>query len=136
MNFIEHGRFLKIAKIIAEKSKCTYFKVGCLLVKESRIISTGYNGTPSKNINCNEVFFNCWGKGKLKLQAPKKPQPDKKQHIALIAQIKSTIFASEFCHKWHFLEKYDSKQKQIHRPISTFKREWTDKNSYRTTPFW
>lgn len=38
-------------------------------------------------------------KGTLKLRAPKNPQPDKKQHIVLIIQIKSIIFAFEFCHK-------------------------------------
>jgi dCMP deaminase len=37
-------------------SKCARLKVAALLVEEGRIISCGYNGTPSGQINCNELF--------------------------------------------------------------------------------
>ena len=40
-------RYLRMAEIWAENSYCTRRKVGCLVVKEKRIISDGYNGTPS-----------------------------------------------------------------------------------------
>ena len=48
--------FLNIAKEIANMSKCVSHKVGSLIVKDKRIISTGYNGTPAGFKNCNEVF--------------------------------------------------------------------------------
>ena len=37
---------------LARQSKCSSRKVGCLLVKDNRIISTGYNGTLPKTKHC------------------------------------------------------------------------------------
>ena len=48
--------FIEIAKIISEHSTCCRKKVGCVIVKDRRIISTGYNGTPSGMKHCNERF--------------------------------------------------------------------------------
>jgi len=53
MNFEEekwHIRFLRIANEIATWSRDPSTKVGCVLVKDKKIISTGYNGFP-KNIS-------------------------------------------------------------------------------------
>ena len=36
--------FKKIAEYTAERSPCQRLKVGCLLIKDNRIISQGYNG--------------------------------------------------------------------------------------------
>ena len=36
--------FSKIVSVTAERSPCERLQVGCLLVKENRIISQGYNG--------------------------------------------------------------------------------------------
>lgn len=41
------SRYLRMARIWAENSYCTRRQVGCLVVKDKRIISDGYNGTPS-----------------------------------------------------------------------------------------
>jgi dCMP deaminase len=38
---------LKVALIYADLSKAKRAQVGCIIVKENRIISIGYNGTPS-----------------------------------------------------------------------------------------
>lgn len=53
---IMHNKFLNIAEQIATDSKCKQLHVGAVLVKDQRIISTGYNGTPSGFINCDEYF--------------------------------------------------------------------------------
>ena len=45
-----HERFIKLAHEVAEWSKDPSTKVGCVLVKNKRVISTGYNGFP-KNIS-------------------------------------------------------------------------------------
>lgn len=48
-------QFLQIAKIVAGTSKCVSVQVGAVIAKEGRIISTGYNGTPSGYLNCCDV---------------------------------------------------------------------------------
>ena len=45
-----HERFLKLAKEVSTWSKDPSTQVGCVLVKDKRVISTGYNGFP-KNIS-------------------------------------------------------------------------------------
>ena len=44
--------YMGIAFAVREKANCTGRKVGAVLVKENRIISTGYNGTPEGMTNC------------------------------------------------------------------------------------
>jgi len=48
--------FLRIAKEISNFSNCVSFQVGCVIVKDGRPISTGYNGTPAGFINCCDRF--------------------------------------------------------------------------------
>lgn len=44
--------FMQIADVISQRSTCVKRKVGAVLVKESHIISTGYNGAPSGFRHC------------------------------------------------------------------------------------
>jgi len=46
--------FCKIAKETAELSHAKRLKVGCVIVKDNRILSIGYNGTPAGWDNCCE----------------------------------------------------------------------------------
>ena len=46
--------FLGIAKVVALRSNCVKRKVAAVIVKDKRIIATGYNGTPRGVTNCNE----------------------------------------------------------------------------------
>jgi len=46
--------FMNIAKVAALRSNCIKRKVAAVIVKDRRIISTGYNGTPRGLDNCNE----------------------------------------------------------------------------------
>lgn len=46
--------FMGIAKVVASRSNCVKRKVAAILVKDKRVISTGYNGTPRGTKNCNE----------------------------------------------------------------------------------
>jgi len=46
--------FMNLANVIKSRADCTRRMVGCLIVKDYRIISTGYNGTPHKIKNCSE----------------------------------------------------------------------------------
>ncbi|MEW6721644.1 MAG: deaminase [Candidatus Micrarchaeota archaeon] len=46
--------FMGIAKMVAMRSNCVKRKVAAVIVKDKRIISTGYNGTPRGTRNCSE----------------------------------------------------------------------------------
>ncbi|MCJ1310832.1 Deoxycytidine monophosphate (dCMP) deaminase [Agyrium rufum] len=46
--------FMQLASLAAHRSNCMKRRVGCVLVREKRVISTGYNGTPRNLTNCNE----------------------------------------------------------------------------------
>lgn len=46
--------FMQLADLAAHRSNCMKRRVGCCIVREKRVISTGYNGTPRGMTNCNE----------------------------------------------------------------------------------
>lgn len=46
--------FMKLASLAARRSNCMRRQVGCVLVREKRVMATGYNGTPRNVANCNE----------------------------------------------------------------------------------
>lgn len=46
--------YIKVAFLFAERSTCKRGHVGCVLVKNKRIISTGYNGAPASLPDCYE----------------------------------------------------------------------------------
>jgi len=46
--------FMKIARVVSSRSNFMKRKVAAIIVKDGRIISTGYNGTPRGTVNCNE----------------------------------------------------------------------------------
>ena len=46
--------FMQLSSLAALRSNCMKRRVGCVVVREKRVISTGYNGTPRGMLNCNE----------------------------------------------------------------------------------
>lgn len=46
--------FMKIAKVASLRSNCIKRKVAAVIVRDKRVISTGYNGTPRGTRNCCE----------------------------------------------------------------------------------
>ncbi len=46
--------FMHLSDLAASRSNCMKRKVGCILVKNHRVIATGYNGTAKGLKNCNE----------------------------------------------------------------------------------
>lgn len=47
--------FLSIAKLVSKRSTCLRRKVGAVLVKDKRILATGYNGAPSNITHCEKT---------------------------------------------------------------------------------
>jgi dCMP deaminase len=46
---------MAIAKMVAKRSTCLRRSVGAILVKDKRILATGYNGAPAGLRHCEEV---------------------------------------------------------------------------------
>lgn len=46
--------FLNIAQAIKLRSSCVRRQVGAVIVKDNRLLATGYNGTPRGIANCND----------------------------------------------------------------------------------
>jgi len=47
--------FMKIAEVVASRSTCLRRKAGAVLVKDKRILSTGYNGVPKGLPHCEDT---------------------------------------------------------------------------------
>ena len=48
--------YMELAVNLAKRSHCIKRHVGAVLVKDTRIISIGYNGPPAQTHNCDEEF--------------------------------------------------------------------------------
>lgn len=52
--------YLNIAEAASKRSKCVSLKVGCVLVMNDKIVSTGLNGTVRGDVNCCDHFKGNW----------------------------------------------------------------------------
>jgi dCMP deaminase len=47
--------FMQISNLVSKRSTCLRRRVGAIIVKNRRILATGYNGTPSKITHCADA---------------------------------------------------------------------------------
>ena len=47
--------FLEVAKLVAKRATCLRRQVGAVLVKDKKILATGYNGAPSGLEHCLDI---------------------------------------------------------------------------------
>ena len=47
--------FMKITGVVSERATCVKRRVGAIIVKDNRILSSGYNGSPKGMKHCGEV---------------------------------------------------------------------------------
>lgn len=52
----KHKLFMDMACLVAKQSTCCRLNVGAVLVKDSRVISIGFNGVPSGQEHCEDHF--------------------------------------------------------------------------------
>lgn len=60
---------MTIAEVISLRGTCQRAKVGCVIVKDGRIISTGYNGSVVPGKHCNELGCDIHSKCKHSVHA-------------------------------------------------------------------
>jgi len=53
--------FMEITQLVAKRSTCTRRAVGAVVVKDKRILSTGYNGAPTGVRHCIDIHELCRG---------------------------------------------------------------------------
>ena len=51
--------YLEVAAVVAKRSTCIRRQYGAVLVKDDRIIATGYNGSARGEVNCCDTNY-CW----------------------------------------------------------------------------
>jgi len=49
--------FIKLAELVATRSTCLHRQQGAILVRDNRIISTGYNGAPPGAPHCTDYGY-------------------------------------------------------------------------------
>lgn len=47
--------FMEMAQLVSSRSTCLRRKVGAVIVKDKRVLSTGYNGSPKGTRHCEEL---------------------------------------------------------------------------------
>ena len=47
--------FMRVARLVSKRSTCLRRPVGAIVVKQKRILTTGYNGAPRNLRHCLEV---------------------------------------------------------------------------------
>lgn len=47
--------FIELATVVATRSTCPRAQVGCVMVRDNRILTTGFNGAPSGLEHCTDV---------------------------------------------------------------------------------
>ncbi len=50
-----HEYYMRIARLVSERSTCLRRRVGAIAVKDKRILATGYNGAPSGMKHCLDI---------------------------------------------------------------------------------
>lgn len=85
-----------MAESLSKLSNCVMYNVGALIVKDNRVISMGYNGSPQGFTNCGDVNYKppCFG-------GPTYDEEDKAKHhefsskFEVHAEMNAILFAAK-----------------------------------------
>jgi len=47
--------FMEMAQLISKRSTCVRRRVGAVIVKDKRVLTTGYNGSPKGTMHCEDL---------------------------------------------------------------------------------
>lgn len=100
--------FMNMSFLVSKRSNCFKSRVGCVIVKDNRVVATGYNGTPSGVLNCFQGGCDrCLGASKsgnnldkcLCIHAEENAIIDAGRHKCIGATIYTTFFPCLICAK-------------------------------------
>lgn len=95
---MKHTTWMKIAQVVADESKCISHHVGSVIVKNDRIVSTGYNGTPAGQANCCDVNSHLVYNGQLqhwKTEDAKDEHHNWSIHHEIHAEMNAILYSSK-----------------------------------------
>lgn len=81
--------FMEMAKLVAKRSTCLRRSVGAVLVKDKRILSTGYNGAPRGLKHCIDI--GCM-RQKLKIPSGQRHELCRALHAEQNALIQASLY--------------------------------------------
>ena len=81
--------FLDVARLVAKRATCLRRSVGAVLVKDKRILATGYNGAPSGLKHCVDV--GCM-RQKLKIPSGERHELCRALHAEQNALIQASLY--------------------------------------------
>ncbi|MFW6002108.1 MAG: deoxycytidylate deaminase [archaeon] len=98
-----HQMFMNIAFEVSKRSTCARVNVGALIVKDDRIVSMGWNGSPSGKEHCSDYFHERFQqeKSSLTFSAWKETDDFKNEHHQFAvenevhAEMNSLIFSAK-----------------------------------------
>jgi dCMP deaminase len=93
--------FIRLAELASTRSNCMKRPIGAIIVKDHRIVATGYNGTPYGTINCCEGGCERCNSGaregtKLDLCACVHAEANAILHAGRLASVGGTLYTSTF----------------------------------------
>jgi dCMP deaminase len=54
-----HDFYMRLALVVESGAKCLGSRVGAVIVRDNRVLGSGYNGTPAGYANCTESELGC-----------------------------------------------------------------------------
>jgi len=81
--------FMEVAKLVAKRATCLRRRVGAVLVKDKRILATGYNGAPRGLKHCLDI--NCI-RDKLKIPSGERHELCRALHAEQNALIQASLY--------------------------------------------
>jgi dCMP deaminase len=81
--------FLEIARLVAKRSTCLRRQVGAVIVKDKRILTTGYNGAPSGLKHCEDT--GCL-REKLKIPSGERHELCRALHAEMNAMLQAALY--------------------------------------------
>lgn len=94
--------FMRLAIVAASRSTCLRHKVGCVIVRDKHVVSTGYNGAPPNVPHCIDFRYASNGgsciRNELKIPSGEQPQVCWASHAEMNAIAQAAKYGTSIHH--------------------------------------